>query len=88
LALAGHDRTLAGSWLGDGADVPVIFKVAANDSALGIALGLTPLDKACSFPLSNYLFFSLQFFKVSHDIHRSHYRRKWRHWQGPRKSTP
>jgi NAD(P)-dependent dehydrogenase (short-subunit alcohol dehydrogenase family) len=47
--------------LGDGADVPVIFKVAANDSALGIALGLTPLDKACSYPLSNCLFFHYSF---------------------------
>jgi hypothetical protein len=61
LALAGHDRTLAGSWLGDGADVPVIFKVAANDSALGIALGQTSLNKVCIFPLSNCLFFHSSF---------------------------
>jgi hypothetical protein len=56
LALAGLDWTLAGSRLGDGADVPVIFKVAADTAALGSTLGLTQLIKAsilqpsvCSF---------------------------------------
>ncbi|WP_238147453.1 hypothetical protein, partial [Limnohabitans sp. Rim28] len=53
-----RDRTPAGSWLGDGADVPVIFKVATNDSALGIALGPTQLDKAFILPSSKSLFFT------------------------------
>jgi hypothetical protein len=42
LALAGLGRTPAGRWLGDGANVPVVSKVAADASTLGRALGLTP----------------------------------------------
>jgi len=49
LALAGLGRTPAGSWLDDGADVPVISKVAPDAAALGRALGLTPFRKASTF---------------------------------------
>jgi hypothetical protein len=34
------------------------------------------------------LIFSLKFLKANHEIHRSHYRRKWRYWQGSYSSTP
>ncbi len=56
LALVGLGRTTAGSGLGDGEDVSVIPKVAADASALGSPLGLTPARKA-SIPKSSNRFF-------------------------------
>ena len=41
LALAGLSRAYTRGCLGNGADVPVIFKMATDASALGRSLGLT-----------------------------------------------
>jgi hypothetical protein len=46
LALAGLGWTHTGSELGNGTDLPVISKVAADASALGCTLGLITLSKA------------------------------------------